>query len=117
MDAKLSKYFSDFRIYACGNEYSELPNKRADQNKRIWREYFLIYHMKNESLVDFLICYIKDWKYDIFFFPKKAKRVCSFIRKIRVMHDLVIVSSISSNGQNMTTCSLFRSLPTSTRPN
>ena len=71
MDAKLSKYFSDFRIYACGNEYSELPNKRADQNKRIWREYFLIYHMKNESLVDFLICYVKYWKYDIFFSTKK----------------------------------------------
>ena len=52
-----------------------------------------------------------------YFFSKKAKRACSFIRKIRVMHDLVIVSSISSNGQNMTTCSLFRSLPTSTRPN
>ena len=78
----------------------------------------MLYQMKNESLVDFLVCYIKDWKYDIFFPPKKLlKRACSFIRKFRVMHDLVIVSSISSNGQNMTTCSLFRSLPTSTRPN
>ena len=74
---------------------------------------FFIYHMKNERLVD---CYKKDWKYDVYIF-KKAKRACSFIRKFRVMHDLVIVSSISSNGQNMTTCSLFRSLPTSTRPN
>jgi hypothetical protein len=59
IDAKLSKYFSDFRIYACGNEYSELTNKRADQNKRKWRDYFVIYRMKNKSLVDFLICYIK----------------------------------------------------------
>ena len=34
---------------------------------------FFIYHMKNERLVDFLICYKKDWKYDIYILKKLSE--------------------------------------------
>ena len=48
----------------CILSYSELSNKRADQNKRVWREDFFICYMKNESMVGiFFICYMRNWKY------------------------------------------------------
>ena len=52
--------------------YTEFPNKRADQNKRVRREDFFIYCMKNESIMEnFLICCMKNWKYGGKFFKKK----------------------------------------------
>ena len=47
-----------------GLMYSELPNKRAYQNKRVWRE-------------DFLICYMKSMMENNF---RKAKRAYSIIK-------------------------------------
>ena len=32
---------------------SELPNKQADQNTRLWKESFFIYNMKIEWMLDF----------------------------------------------------------------
>ena len=48
--------------------YSELPNKQGVQNKRVSRENFLIYNMKN-------------WREKI---QKKAKQAWLFIRQFRV---------------------------------
>ena len=50
---------------------TQLPNKRADLNKWVWREDFFIYYMKNESMVEnVFICYMKNWKYGGKKFPK-----------------------------------------------
>ena len=49
--------------------YSELPNKQADQDKRVCRDDFTISYMSMGK--DFLIRYSKNWKYGGFFFKKK----------------------------------------------
>ena len=63
--------------------YSELTNKRADQNKRVWREDF--FHSLHESMLEkfshLLYKKLKVWWKNI---PEKTKRACSFIRKFRV---------------------------------
>ena len=61
--------------------YSELTNKRADQNKRVWREDFFIHYMRVWWKFYVLHKKLKVWwKKD----SKKTKRACSFIRKFRV---------------------------------
>ena len=56
-------------------KYSELPSKHADRSKRVWREDF--FHLLHEK-----------WEYggnfSRYFFQKKAKRACLFIRELRV---------------------------------
>ena len=64
--------------------YSELQNKRADPNKRAWREDFFSFitwkmrvWLENESMVgNLLICYMRNRKCMMEKNSRKAKRAC-----------------------------------------
>ena len=63
-----------------------LLNSLIDKQTRI-KEYGgkIFFHLLHVSMVEkFLICYIKNWKYDGKKNPKKAKQSCSFIREFRL---------------------------------
>ena len=54
--------------------YSELPNKQADQDKRVCRDDFTISYISMGE--DFLIRYLKNWKYGGFFPKKLIEHAC-----------------------------------------
>ena len=99
------RYFTKTRSNANGSKFtlmtitsSELPNKRADQNKRVWRDFLFIYYIVHiwkkippYTTWKMRVClkffsFVK-WKIEsvVEFFSKKAvKRACLFIREFRV---------------------------------
>ena len=61
------------------------------------REDFFVYYIKIESKMEnFLICYVKNWKYSGYF-SKKTKQACLFIREFRELVKNVVIFQNSSH--------------------
>ena len=76
-----------FLYYLCALQhsettYSELPNKRADQNKRVSKDFCFIYNYNMKTRVGWIFFHILLDKVEKK--SKKNKWACSFIREFRV---------------------------------
>ena len=61
---------------------NELPMRAATVNSQINNQTRINEYGGKVKI--FIICYMKNWKYDGKKYPKKVKQACSFIRKFRV---------------------------------